>query len=92
MTASRHLCRRCLGLAFVIVALCGLNSATATAQGDLARAYRVIASKRFVDLTHSFDASTPVWSGCGQAKMTPARNPQTQDPYTIAKDGFRATY
>ena len=35
---------------------------------------------------------TPVWSGFGQAKMTPAADPKTHEPYTIAKDGFRATY
>ncbi len=59
---------------------------------DLARAYRVIAAKKFVDLTHSFDATTPVWSGFGQAKMTPATDPKTGRPYTIPQDGFRATY
>jgi kynurenine formamidase len=37
-------------------------------------------------------AETPVWSGFGQAKLTPAVNPATLEAYTIAKDGFRATY
>src|SRR5262245_34110504 len=64
----------------------------AKAQGDLARAYRVIASKQFVDLTHSFGPDSPVWAGFGQAKMSPATDPKTGEPYTIAKDGFRATY
>ena len=49
----------------------------------LERAYRVIQSKQFVDLTHSFDATTPVWSGFGQARMTPAADPKTKKPYTI---------
>ena len=63
----------------------------AATDNDLARAYRVIASKRFVDLTHSFDPRSPVWSGFGQAKMTPAADPKTQRPYTIQEDGFRTT-
>ena len=61
------------------------------ADNELARAYRVIASKRFVDLTHSFDPRSPVWSGFGQAKMTPAADPKTKRPYTIKEDGFRTT-
>ncbi|HWM80511.1 MAG TPA: cyclase family protein [Pseudolabrys sp.] len=65
---------------------------SATAQGDLDRAYRIIAGKRYVDLTHSFSPTTPVWSGFGQAKFSPAADPKTKKPYTIADDGFRATY
>jgi kynurenine formamidase len=49
-------------------------------------------SKRFVDLTHSFGPNTPVWSGFGQAIMVPAADPKSKEPYTIAKDGFRATF
>ena len=64
----------------------------ANAQNDLARAYRAIASKIFVDLTHSFGPKTPVWSGFGQAKMSPAADPKTHKPYTIKDDGFRATF
>src|SRR6266849_10767746 len=64
----------------------------ASAAGDLDRAYRTIAGKKFVDLTHSFAPDTPVWSGFGQAKMTPATDPKTHEPYTIPKDGFRTTY
>src|SRR5262249_29458659 len=62
------------------------------AQSDLTRAYRIISSKEYVDLTHSFGPESPVWSGFGQAKMTPAADPKTREPYTIAKDGFRATF
>jgi kynurenine formamidase len=69
-----------------------LSSPPALAQSDLARAYRTISQKQFVDLTHSFSPTTPVWSGFGQAKFTPAFDPQTKAPYTIAKDGFRTTY
>lgn len=68
-----------------------LSRPLAAADNDLARAYRVIASKRFVDLTHSFDPRSPVWSGFGQAKMMPAADPKTQRPYTIKEDGFRTT-
>ena len=63
-----------LTLRFVVVLLSfGFASSSGTlahAQSDLARAYRVIASKKFVDLTHSFGPDTPVWSGFGQAKFT----------------------
>ena len=69
-----------------------LSIASAQAQSDLTRAYRTIASKSFVDLTHSFGPDTPVWSGFGQAKFSPASDPKTHEPYTIAKDGFRSTY
>jgi kynurenine formamidase len=64
---------------------------SAQAQSDLARAYRTIASKQFIDLTHSFGPNTPVWSGFGQAKMTAAADPKTGRPYTIKDDGFRST-
>jgi kynurenine formamidase len=64
----------------------------AQSQTDLARAYRTITSKTFVDLTHSFGPDTPVWSGFGQAKFSPASDPKTHEPYTIPKDGFRTTY
>jgi kynurenine formamidase len=67
-----------------------LNARAATDGGSLLRD-RAIAGKRFVDLTHSFGPDTPVWSGFGQARMTPV-DPKTGEPYTIAKDGFRATY
>lgn len=66
--------------------------ADARAESDLARAYRTIAAKKFVDLTHSFGPDTPVWSGFGQATFTPAYDPKTKRPYTIKEDGFRTTY
>ena len=67
----------------VVPFLLGAGVAGAQAQTDLARAYRVIASKSFVDLTHSFGPDTPVWSGFGQAKFSPAADPKTHEPYTI---------
>src|SRR4249919_4190512 len=76
----------------LLLALASFPRSFAYAQSDLARAYRVIASKQFVDLTHSFGPDTPVWSGFGQAKMTPAADPKTHKPYTIKEDSFRATF
>jgi kynurenine formamidase len=81
---------RLVALLSVAISICS-GSAT-KAQGDLTRAYRVIASKQYIDLTHSFGPESPVWSGFGQAKMTPAADPKTREPYTIGKDGFRATF
>jgi kynurenine formamidase len=70
-------------IAFVATIACG--------EPDLTRAYRTIASKQWVDLTHSFGVDTPVWSGFGQAGFSPATNPETHAPYTVATDGFHAT-
>src|SRR5262245_29323868 len=64
--------RRRFAMILSLSVLGGIVGSPACAQTDLARAYRIIAAKQFVDLTHSFDSSTPVWSGFGQAKMTPA--------------------
>jgi kynurenine formamidase len=76
-----------------IALLGGAHSAGAAGRAsDLDRAYRIIAGKRLVDLTHSFSPETPVWSGFGQARMTPAADPKTREPYTIAKDGFHTTF
>ena len=90
MTHRRHSCAALLTLgtqvAFILIV------SPARAQSDLAHAYRVIASKTFVDLTHSFGEQTPVWSGFGQAKFSPAADPKTHEPYTIAKEGFRTTF
>lgn len=72
--------------------LCGLAAAPATAEMSLADAYKVIASKKMVDLTHTFGVNTPVWSGFGQATMSAAADPVTHRPYTIARDGFHTTF
>jgi kynurenine formamidase len=60
--------------------------------GSLAEAYRIIASKRFVDLTHSFSPLTPVWKGFGPANFSRAADPETGQPFTIEKDHFRAVF
>jgi len=58
----------------------------------LADALKVIQSREYVDLTHSFSPTTPVWSGFGQATMSAACDPKTHQPYTIEHDGFRTTF
>ncbi len=72
-------------------ALMALLTASPAGAQSLERAYRIIAGKKFVDLTHAFGPDTPVWSGFGQAKTRPATDPKTHEPYTIAKDGFHTT-
>ncbi len=56
---------------------------------SLTDAWRVISSKKFVDLTHTFSPTTPVWEGFGPAVFSPAKDPATGRTYTIEKDGFR---
>lgn len=80
--ALRHACLLVLVLA----------APPAPAEPTLAEAYRTLASHRFVDLTQAFDASTPVWHGFGQATLAAAADPETHEPYTIEKNGFRTTY
>jgi kynurenine formamidase len=84
-------CRVAVYVSLLAALLCAALTPAAQAQGDLDRAYRILAKKKFVDLTHSFGPETPVWSGFGQAKFSPASDPKTKEPYTIAKDGFRTT-
>jgi kynurenine formamidase len=76
----------------IALTLALLSSTPAGAGSDLDRAYRIIAGKQFIDLSHSFGPTTPVWSGFGQADFTPAFDPKTRKPYTIKDDGFRTTY
>jgi kynurenine formamidase len=51
-----------------------------SAEPNLNDVYATLASKRFVDLTHTFGPTTPHWKGFGDEKV--------QILYTIAKDGF----
>ena len=74
----------------VFTAACAMPSAAWSQDQSLAEAYKIIASKRFVDLTHSFSPLTPVWKGFGQATFSSAADPATGRPYTIDRDGFRA--
>jgi len=87
--------RRSLSVVVGVVAAIAADltfSTPVNAASGLDHAYGIIAGKKFIDLTHSFGPDSPVWSGFGQAKMTPAVDPTTKAPYTIAKDGFHATY
>ena len=81
-----------LGLIAVLALAVLPGHADPTTPPTLAEAFKLIASKPKVDLTHAFVPDTPVWSGFGQAKMKPAADPETHEPYTIAKDGFHATF
>jgi len=70
----------------------GAYSAASAQDRSLAEAYRIIASKQFVDLTHSFSPLTPVWKGFGPATFSRAADPETGQPYTIEKDHFRTFF
>lgn len=73
----------------------GLTTAATSAAGEhasLADALQIIQGKEFVDLTHSFSPTTPVWGGFGQATMSAASDPKSHRPYTIEKDGFRSIF
>jgi kynurenine formamidase len=87
---------RILRAALFTLALAQALPSAAFAQGSqgnsLAEAYRIIASKQFVDLTHSFGPLTPVWKGFGPATFSAASDPETGRPYTIEKDGFRVFF
>ena len=77
-----------LGLAFVG---CHTPRATpAAGVGSLEEVWRSLSNKTFVDLTHTFSPTTPVWSGFGPARFAPASDPPTGAPYTVEMDGFRA--
>jgi kynurenine formamidase len=58
---------------------------------SLADAWRIISNKPFVDLTHTFSPTTPVWQGFGPATFSPITDP-TGRPYTVEKDGWRAMH
>ena len=66
-------------LAALLYATC-LASAPAPS-GSLNDVYATLASKKFVDLTHTFGPTTPHWKGFGEEKVTTL--------YSIAKDGFK---
>jgi len=74
------------------VSLTSTASGAAGKPGSLADALQIIQGKEFVDLTHSFSPTTPVWGGFGQATMSAAADPKTHRPYTIEKDGFRSIF
>jgi len=80
-------CRAAILLAGLIC-ICPAIAAQARATSDLERAYRIVRTKNFVDLTHAFGPDTPVWAGFGQREILARRRPKTGEPYTIPKDEF----
>jgi kynurenine formamidase len=69
---SRKLAGCAVRLLVAIVALASCSVARAqglSKGGSLADAYKIISGKRFVDLTHTFSPTTPVWKGFGPAKF-----------------------
>ena len=69
----------------VLGVLCAISYASLAAAADAAAhssdLYETLASKRFVDLTHTFGPKTPHWKGFGEEVVTTL--------YTIKKDGFK---
>ena len=86
--------RMMVAVAFSLISMGVAAQATAGQAQDsqAAELLAIVHAGKLVDLTHSFSADTPVWSGFGQAIITPAKDPKTGQPYTIDKDGFRANY
>ena len=79
---------KCLPLLLAVM----LSSSAWAQDNSLAEAYRILASKKKVDLTQSFSPSTPVWEGFGQATFSRAADPATGEPYTVEKSGFRSFF
>jgi kynurenine formamidase len=81
-------------MAFALMGVCFVTHAEAgnIQTNQASELLAIVHGSRLVDLTHSFSSTTPVWSGFGQAVITPAKDPKTGEPYTIEKDGFRANY
>ena len=75
-----------------LATLFGCFLADAAQNQSLAEAYKILTSKQFVDLTHFFSPQTPVWKGFGQATFSSAADPETGRPYSIAQDGFHASF
>ncbi len=79
-------------IAALAVVLFTAATSSSAAEPTLADALKVIQGKQFVDLTHSFGPTTPVWSGFGQATMSAACDAKTHRPFTIEQDGFRTIF
>ena len=76
----------------IAAALCFILSAggfpAALAQNEsLAEAYRIIASKRCVDLAHSFSPLTPVWKGFGPATSLRKDRPRLRASVRLSPPG-----
>ena len=71
--------RHMIAFATLALLLCGAGAA---AEPTLAEAYRTLASKRFVDLTHAFEPGIPHWKGFTDERITTL--------YTEKQHGFTA--
>jgi kynurenine formamidase len=69
-------------MAFILILACcaGSVSAAEQSESDLNKAWEIIQSKQFVDLTHDFEPGIPHWKGFSDEKR--------QISYTYKKDGF----
>src|ERR1051325_8211278 len=79
----------CLALALGLLG-CASRMPGPVAHPSLADTWLIISNKEFVDLTHTFSPTTPVWQGFGPAIFSPAADPATARAYTIEKDGHRS--
>ena len=90
MRSPLKLVVRLAALAFLLDP--ALAQETARPQPSLAEALATFRAHPKVDLTRGFGPRSPVGSGLGQARFTPAVDAKTLEAFTIAHDGFRATY
>jgi len=93
----RHKCPAALillttALATLLGACSHLRSSHAASDDSLMDAWQTISNKTFVDLTHTFSPTTPVWEGFGPATFSTAVQPGTGRPYTIRHDGFHTLH
>ena len=70
-------------VAVIALTLTSIGPPAAHADGTLAEAHAIIASKKRADLTHAFGPDTPVWRGFGQATMAAASDLDRSKPWPI---------
>src|ERR1700749_2110255 len=70
-----------IGALSAVVVVCDGRAADPPRQPTLNEIYATLATKRFVDLTHTFGPTTPHWKGFGEMKL--------RTLYTIDKAGFQ---
>jgi kynurenine formamidase len=81
-------------IALVVVVAGATAAAPAMAQrnGGLWGVYDdSLRGAKYIDLTHVLTPHIPVWKGFGPSVFSPTVNPETNEPYTYAKEGFEAT-
>jgi kynurenine formamidase len=78
--------------ALIGVLVVALAAGPASAHDDLWNAYDgPLRSAKYIDLSHVLTPQIPVWKGFGPSFFSPAVDPASGEPYTVAKDGFEAT-